>query len=110
MAFRKVWQFKEATYDYSSNGDTAANFYTDLPGGAMASRDADTMPSTGNTRKTITIPLDGIEGSLFRPELVPGAATQLRLFGGVVHARPIGVYIDGARGEIWTSQEMSLGV
>jgi hypothetical protein len=83
MAFRKVFEFKELSYTFSSTGGTTAvQLYTDLPGGVMTTRlTGKTLPDTSGIRRTApTIPLDGIEGTLFRPELVPGAATILRLF------------------------------
>lgn len=112
MAFRKVAEFKEMSLAYSSNGASVAQFYTDMPGGALAARKGAgvSMPSTAATRKTLTIPLDGIEGTLFYPEVTPGAATQVKLFEGTVWLRPIGVYIDGMLGEVWNTQPLAVGV
>lgn len=112
MAFRKVAEFKELTLEYQSNGAATLQFNTDLPGGTLAPRKAPavTLASTSSTRQTVTVPLDNIEGTLYYPEITPGAATQLRLFGGVVWLRPIGVYIDGSQGEIWKTAPLSVGV
>lgn len=114
MAQRKVAEFKEATLVYQSNGDATFQFYTDMPGGTLAARlgAGVTLPTTASTRKTITIPLDGIEGSEFYPTVTPGPATQLRIFSGVVLVRPIGVYLDGSvspQGEIWSTQPIAIG-
>jgi hypothetical protein len=112
MAFRKVVEFKEASLAYSSNGTATFQFYTDMPGNALAARKGAgvTMPSTTATRKTQTIPLDSIEGTLFYPEITPGAATQMKLYEGTVWVRPIGVYIDGSIGEVWRPQPQAVGV
>lgn len=113
MAFRKVAEFKEVTIQYQSNGSAIFQWYTDMPGGAMTPRLAGGggvgLNSTASTRKTTTITLDGIEGTEFNPQIVPGPATQLRLFSGVVYLRPIGVYIDGSLGEIWSTPPLSVG-
>ena len=111
MAFRKVAEFKEVTMYYQSNGSATFQFYTDMPGGTFAARlpIAITLPSTDNTRKPITIPLDGIEGTEFYPVITPGPATQFRLFSGVVFDRPIGVYLDGSLGEIWKTAPIAIG-
>ena len=89
MAFRKVAQLKEMSFDFSSSGGTSAvQLYTDLPGNAMAARlSAKTLSNSAAGRKTETIPLDGVEASLYRPEITPGVATILRLFGGVIWMR-----------------------
>jgi len=109
MAFRKVSDFKEITLQYQSNGPTTFQFFTDMPGGTLATRVATTLPSTGNTRKTITIPLDNVQGTEYYPLLQPGAATQLFLLAGTIWLRPIGVYIDGSLGEIWQTQPIAVG-
>jgi hypothetical protein len=114
MAQRKVGEFKEVTLVYQSNGVATFQFYTDMPGGALAARlgAGVTLPSTAGIRKPITIPLDGIEGALFYPKITPGAATQIRVFSGVVLVRVIGLYLDGStspQGEIWETQPIAIG-
>lgn len=114
MAFQKVFDFKEVTIEYQSNGDATFQIYTDMPGGALAVRlgAGVTLASTTNTRKTITIPLDGIQGTEFYPVITPGATTQFILLSGKVWIRPIGVYLDGSlspTGEIWQTQPIALG-
>ena len=114
MAFRKVNEFKEITLVYSSNGAATLQFYTDMPGNALAARlgSGVTLATSTNKRITITVPLDGIEGTEFYPQITPGASTQFRLFQGVVYLRPIGVYLDGAavpQGEIWSTVPIAPG-
>lgn len=111
MAFRKVAEFKEVTLQYQSNGQSNFQFSTDMPGGAPAARlgAGIFLPTTASVRKTITIPLDGIEGTEFFPTITPGSTTQLRLFSGVVYVRPIGVYIDGSLAEKWETPPISIG-
>ena len=113
MAFQKVFDFKEVTLEYSSNGAATFQFYTDMPGGTLAVRlgAGITLASTGGVRKTVTIALDGIQGTLFYPVITPGGSTQLTLLAGKVLTRPIGVYIDGSitPAEIWQTQPIALG-
>jgi hypothetical protein len=114
MAFRKVNEFKEITLVYSSNGVATLQFYTDMPGGALAVRlgAGVTLPTTSSKRQSVTIPLDGIEGTEFYPSVTAGSTTQLRLFSGVVYLRPIGVFLDGSTsptGEIWQTVPIAPG-
>lgn len=111
MAFRRVAEFKEIDIQWSSTGPSNLQFYTDMPGGTLQPRlgSGKTLPDTTSTRKTTTIPLDGIEGSEFYPQVTPGATTQTRLFSGTLWLRPIGVYIDGSLGEIWSTPPLSIG-
>lgn len=109
MAFRKVAEFKECSLQYQSNGPSTFEFFTDMPGGTLAQRVNTALPTSNNARTTTTVPLDGITGTQFYPEIIPGSTTQLRLFSGVVYLRPIGVYIDGSLGEIWSTPPLSIG-
>lgn len=111
MAFRKVSEMKEVTLQYQSNGASTFQWFTDMPGGALAARlgAGKTISTSDSTRKTLTIPLDGIEGTEFYPQITPGGGVQFRLFSGVVYLRPIGVYIDGSLGEIWSTPPISVG-
>ena len=123
MAFRKVNEFKEVTLVYASNGDANLQWYTDMPGGALAARlgagsppAGITLPTTSGKRQSITIPLDGIRGTEFYPLITPSTAstgTQFELYSGVVYLRPLGVYIDGSAvngGEIWSTVPIAPGV
>lgn len=113
MPSYRVKELKDITLEYHATGGTATfKVYSDLPGGAMALR---TLPAGGTmaittTPASLTLPADGLEGNLFQFEAVPGALCQLRLFGGVVRWRPIGTFLDGSKGEIWKTREMSFGI
>lgn len=119
MAFQKVFDFKEITLEYSSNGAAVFQFYTDMPGGTLAIRlplgapasGGYALPSTGGigARKTITIPLDGIQGTEYYPIFTPANTTQLILLSAKIFLRPIGVYLDGSLGEIWQTQPIAVG-
>jgi len=108
-----IYQFKEITFEYELTGAAGTfSFYTDQPGNAMAVR---TIPGGSNgvvpvttTVRPITFPLDGIEGALFRPQIATTGA--LKLFKGSVKLRPIGTYVNGAMGEVWTTREISPGI
>jgi len=115
VAFQKECDFKEVTIDYRSNGSATFQFYTDLPGGSLAARlgSGFTLPTSGGitSDKTITIALDGIQGTLFYPLVTPGATTQIILLRAKLWWRPIGVYLDGslAIAEEWLTQPLALG-
>jgi len=110
-----VFEFKEITFEYELTGAAATlAFYTDLPGNAMALRtipggSSGVIPIT-TTDRSITIPLDGINGTLYRPQITPGATSALKLFRGSIKLRPIGTYVNGAMGEIWTTKEIAPGI
>jgi hypothetical protein len=109
MALQRVKQFKDLELSYDSVSTMTVVFSTDMPGGSMSTRATLTFPaSTG--RKTHTLPLDGIEGTLFKVKI--SSAGVVRLFGGIVRVRPISVYFDGAStpAEIWESQEQGVGI
>lgn len=118
MAFRKVFEFKEITLCYSSNGTSTLGFFTDMPAasvpGALASRLSATLPTTTTVgaRQTITVPLDAIRGTQFYPKVTPGVSTQMEIYSGLVQARPIGVYLDGALTvpEFWQTVPIAPGV
>jgi hypothetical protein len=102
-------QVKDVTLEYDAAAGGSLIVSTNMPGGVMAVRATIPIPaSTGRT--TRTFPLDqagALEGSLMKLKVTsPGA---FRLFSGSVHARQIGTYLDGAAGEIWETQEISMG-
>jgi hypothetical protein len=111
MAFRKVAEFKECSLQYQSNSTATFQWTTDMPGGTLAPRlaPAVNLPSTGSTRKTTTVPLDGIFGTEYVCQVTPSATCQMSLYSAVVYIRPIGVYIDGSLGEIWSTPPISVG-
>jgi len=119
MSFRRVNEFKEITLCYASNGPATFQFYTDMPGGALAARLTEnagagvTLASSGGPGARVTIPiaLDGLRGTEFYPKITPGSATQFELYSGVVYLRPLGVYIDGSLtpAEIWQTVPIAPG-
>ena len=109
MPLQRVKQFKDIEIEYESVSGMSVLFYTDMPGTAMALRATLAFAAT-TTRRTLTLPLDGIEGTLFQVKIT--SAGVVRLYGGVVRVKPIGVYFDGGStpAEIWSTQEQGIGV
>jgi hypothetical protein len=126
MAFQKVKQFKDIELVYDSVAALTVKFYTDMPGtsgaaqGTMTLRATLTFPATtgratytaalddGSTGANGTAPFNPIEGTLYK--VVMTSTDVVRLFGGVVRARPIGTWFNGANGEVWTTQEQGIGI
>jgi hypothetical protein len=109
VPFQRVKELKDIELFYASTVDTTVTVSTDMPGGTVAVRKTLNFPNTSGTRKTLTLPLD-IEGTLFKVRAAPGLSGIAKLFGGIVRARAIGVYLDGANGEFWESQEQGVGI
>ena len=119
MAYQKVFDFKEVTIEYRSNGAAVFQFQTDMPGGSMAVRlplsspgsAGVSLPSSGGIgiTKTLTIPLDGVQGTMYQPSVTPGAAAQIIVLSAKLWMRPIGVYLDGTLGEEWITQPIAVG-
>lgn len=107
MAFQRVKTFKDIELYYDAPAGFSLVFYTDMPGSAMAVRATLPFPASSG-RRTHTLPLDGIEGTLYRLKIT--STGVVRLFGGVLRARAIGVYLDGANSEIWDTQEQGVGI
>jgi hypothetical protein len=93
-------------YDLPSGGSLTVS--SDLPGGAMTVRR--TIALTATTDRTrIFIPLDTptpVEGGAFEFRIT--SAGVGRLYAGIVEARVVGAYIEGARGEYWDSGRILL--
>ena len=103
-----VKQFKDLTLTYE--GSSGGTFYvsTDLPGGTIALRRTISLPAAGS-RVTKTFPLD--DPSLLEGKLIQHKATSagsLILYSGFVRFRRVGTYIDGAAGDKWETQPLSL--
>lgn len=110
MPFERVKQFKDLMVDYDSSAAGATvKTYTDMPGGTMSLRNTYILPQTTG-RQTKNVPLDGIEGTLIKFTFTPAGAGILKVYGGTLRMRPVGVYLDGANGETWSTQEMGFGV
>ena len=108
MAFERVKQFKDIIVDYDAPSGASLKIYTDMPGGTMAQRLTTlTLPATTG-RQTKALALDGTEGTLVRFEW--SSTGVLRLYGATLRMRPVGVYLDGAAGEVWKTQELGFGV
>lgn len=113
MAFDRVKQFKEVTFDYESpDAAVPLSVLTDMPGGAMAVRSwpgsLTGLPVT-TTRRTYTLPMDGIEGTLVQFKTTLPFAGKLKIYGAVCQVRPVGLYIDGVAKQIWETQPLDLG-
>lgn len=117
MALERVKQFKDLIVDYDCSGTGTptldVDIWTDMPGGAMASRKKVDLPATAG-RQTKVIPLDDdgayIEGTLVQAKFTPSATAVVRLYGATLRLRPIGVYLDGSLGEFWKTQEIGFGI
>jgi len=120
MAFRKVAQFKEVSFEYvSPSGPSTFTFKTDMPGGLIAEVFSGAMPQTplDHSPRTTTFSLvndDGapLEGTLYVTRVDPFATsadggTQLR--SGVIWLRPIGVYLDGSLDEFFETMPIPVG-
>jgi len=114
VAIQKVFDYKEVTLEYRSNGPATFTLNTDMPGGSMASRVVATLPSSGGigANRTQTIALDGVQGTMYQVLITPGAATQFIPLAGKLMLRPIGVYLDGSLtpAEQWITQPIAPGV
>ena len=115
MAFERVKQFKDVTITYDAPSGFTLKVYTDLPGGSMPAiasprRSLSFPSSTG--RKTYTATFDNsgswLEGNIIRYRAE--SSGTVRLFGGSVLAREIGLYFDGGNGEVWDSGELTIGL
>lgn len=118
MAFQRVKQFKDIELSYDSPAAVTVKFYTDMTAGVqgpLALQKSLNFPATSG-RQTLALPLDTsgpatyVEGTLYRVE-VTGAGV-VRLYGGLVRARAIGVWFNGASTppESWSSSEQGIGI
>lgn len=104
-----VKQFKDVTITYEGAAGGTLTISTDMPGSAMALRRTISMQATSG-RFTKTFPLDNpslLEGKLIQFKVA--STGVLILYEGSVRVRPVGEYIDGAAGDIWETQPLSLG-
>lgn len=110
-----VNQYKDLTLTYEGPAGGTFIVRTDMPGSTMTTRRTITLPpSTG--RVTKTFPLDtalyGGDGRLLEGKLIQYRAEStgvLILYEGFVRFRRVGTYIDGAAGDVWETQPLSLG-
>jgi hypothetical protein len=106
-----VCQIKDITLTWWSDASASFKIYTDLPTGTLALNRTLSLsvPSTGD-RETQTFPLDTsglLEGRLIKYRAEPTG--ELILFGGFIRFRRIGVYVNGALGDVWETQPLALG-
>lgn len=104
-----VNQFKDMTLEYDAPSGATLYVYTDMPGVTMALQRTFSIPATTG-RQTYVFAFDGpsrnvIEGTLLQLKIT--STGVVRLFKGMVRQRRIGVYFDGARGEIWQTIELA---
>jgi hypothetical protein len=122
MAFQRLKQFKDIELSYDATAAMTVKFYTDISAGVqgnMALVCTLTFPATTG-RNTYTAPLDAgstgatsatvplIEGTLY--QVVITSTGIVRLFGGLIRARQIGTWFNGANHESWTSLEQGIGI
>ena len=109
-----VKQCKDITLTYE--GSSGGTFYvsTDLPGGTISVRRTITLAASSG-RVTETYPLDstdhGGDGELLEGKLIQYKAEStaaLILYEGFIRVRKVGTYIDGAAGDTWETQPLSL--
>jgi len=112
-----VKQYKDLTLTYEGTAGGTFLIKTDLPGGTLATRRTITLPPTAaGQRVTSTFPLDAVlhsgDGKLLEGKLIVYRAEStgaLILYEGFVRFRRVGVYVDGAAGDVWETQPLSLG-
>ena len=108
MSLARVKQFKDVEISYEAASGFTFKLYTDMPGSSLALRATISFPASSGGRRTYTAPLDGIEGTVYQPEIT--STGVVRLYGGQIRVRGIGEYIDGANGEVWKPMPTSIGL
>jgi len=116
LGTQTVKQLRELQLDIWAYGSYTVTVYTDLPGNAMASRQATTLSATtGRTAVQIPLPQGSVPDNYLYGRLVRvtiTSASAFKLFGARIHARPIGVYVESyesAGGAVWDSTPSDLG-
>jgi hypothetical protein len=108
MPLERVKQFKDTTIEYDAPAGFTLTIYRYMTGtGPIQWGNPIAFPASVGTR-TYTAPLDGLEAILLKFRAT--STGIVRLLGGVIRLRPIGVYFDGAQGEVWETQEMGFGI
>lgn len=91
----------------ASAGEARLEISCDLPSGIVTSQVLENFTTT--RRQTLLIVLDTpLEGKLFRYQITTTTAVQV--YGVRIRLLPIGVYIDGAVGEVWQHAPIAAGV
>jgi hypothetical protein len=116
LGTQAVKQIREIELDVWAYGTATVTVYTDLPGNAMAQRQSFTFGPCP-TRRQVRIPLQQgavpenyLFGRLVRVTIA--SPQSVKLFGARIHARPVGVYVEGYEalaGAVWDSTTLDLG-
>lgn len=106
-----VTQYKDLTLQYDAPSGATFKISTDMPGATMTLRRTIAVDVTVG-RQTRTWPLDLVaDGGLLEGKMAKyrlESSDVVRLYAGWIRFRRLGVYIDGARGDVWETQELSL--
>jgi hypothetical protein len=97
--------------DIASTIALTYTIWTELPGGAMAIRQ--TGDFTPGTRRPFTIETPGVEGRLLRIVIQRKTSVTsgtFRLYGARLRYKAIGIYLEGARSNVWQTPELAPGV
>lgn len=100
MSDGRIVQIKDLLLEYEGAQGGNVTVKSDL----AAQRTLVLPPSA--TQRTEVFPLDGLEGELW--EWGANSIGALKLLSGTIRYRPIGVYFNGAKGDVWEI-EMDLG-
>jgi hypothetical protein len=114
----RVGELKDFLLDYDvSAAGGRVEIYSDLPGHSFALRRTLAIPFQSG-RAIYVFPLEDVAdstsdqlpcGQLFKVRLYPPVGGILRLHGrAAFRARLIGVYFEGANGEVWETQDLDL--
>jgi hypothetical protein len=116
LGAQQVKQIREIELDVWAYGPATVTVYTDLPGNAMQARLSKTISQTsGRTQVQIPLPQGGVPENYLFGRLVRvtvQSPQSVKLFGARVHARAIGVYVEGyeaQQGAVWDSTTIDLG-
>lgn len=108
MAMERVKQFKDMTLKYDAVAGMTVTIYRYLTGTGLTQWGSPLSFPVSAGARTHTVPLDGLDAILFKLRVT--STGIVRLHGGVVRLRPLGVYFDGSNGEIWETQELGFGI
>ncbi|MBM3744161.1 MAG: hypothetical protein FJW34_00015 [Acidobacteria bacterium] len=107
MPLERVKEFKDTTFKYDAPAGWALEIKRYMTGTGLTVWQTINFPASSGVR-TYTAPLDGLEAILIKLKAM--STGVVRLHGGVIRFRAIGVYFDGANGEIWETQELGFGI
>jgi len=107
-------QIKNVSVTYASDAAGTLDIYTDWTGilGFVSSHP---LPSTGGlgatsrVKKTIDLQASYSPFKQIKFKATPGANGRIIMYEGSVEVRQIGTYLEGANGDIWETQPLSLG-